>query len=241
MHWLLGVMLDLLCCIRKTMFNGIQGPYVFKEIDHPNNPGKTRLQEEEDLSEAELTQYGADIRAKNMILFGLSNEIYNAIDSNLIAHDFWKDVERLMQRADVGTQTQQTLALWNYQSFKQLPDEILEDSSIRFNKLINEMDHHYLKRSNIEHNTMFLTNLQPKWRRFTIAISQNQDLTKNDINYLFDLLKHSQVEVNDIKEEMKKKETPIQQPIHDPLALVSLHQPKLTHNSLTDNTNNNIQ
>ena len=51
-----------------------------------------------------------------------------------------------MQGADVGTQTQQTLALWNYQSFKQLPEESLEDSYIRFKKLINEMNRYNLKR-----------------------------------------------------------------------------------------------
>ncbi|GKB59185.1 hypothetical protein Tco_0915371 [Tanacetum coccineum] len=39
---------------------------------------------------------------------------------------------------------------------------------------------------------MFLTNLQPEWRRFTISIRQNQDLTKIDINNIFDHLKHNQ-------------------------------------------------
>ncbi|PWA70807.1 hypothetical protein CTI12_AA286260 [Artemisia annua] len=85
-----------------------------------------------------------------------------------------------MQGAYVGTQTQQTLALWNYQSFKQLPEESLEDAYIRFNKLINEMNRHNLKISNIEYNTMFLINLQPEWRRFTIAIRKNQDLTAKE-------------------------------------------------------------
>ncbi|PWA85675.1 hypothetical protein CTI12_AA145820 [Artemisia annua] len=165
-----------------------------KEIADSENEGKKRLQTEDDLDQAELAQFEADIRAKNLILYGLSNDIYNAIDSNLTAHDLWKALERLMQGADVGTQTQQTLALWNYQSFKQLPEESLEDAYIRFNKLINEMNRQNLKRSNIEHNTLFLTNLQPEWRRFTIAIKQNQDLTAKDINNLFDLLKHNQVE-----------------------------------------------
>ena len=67
------------------------------------------------------------------------------------------------------------------------------------------MNRHNLKRSNIEHNTMFLTNLQPEWRRFTIAIRQNQDLTAKDINNLFDLLKHNQVEVSDILEQKRKE------------------------------------
>lgn len=35
-----------------------------------------------------------------------------------------------MQGADVGTQTQQTIALWNNQSFKKLPKESLEDAYI---------------------------------------------------------------------------------------------------------------
>ncbi|PWA38057.1 interaptin [Artemisia annua] len=140
------------------------------------------------------------------------NDIYNAIDSNLTAHDLWKALERLMQ-----------------------------DAYIRFNKLINEMSRHNLKRSNIEYNTMFLTNLQPEWRRFTIAIRQNQDLTAKDINNLFDLLKHNQVEVNDILEQKRKEKekellTPqiTPPPVTDPLALVSsYHQ---THSPFNSNS-----
>ncbi|PWA59595.1 hypothetical protein CTI12_AA390000 [Artemisia annua] len=130
-----------------------------------------QLQTEDDLSPNELAQFEADIRAKNLILYWLSNDIYNAIDSNLTAHDLWKALE-----------------------LAQLHEESLEDAYIRFNKLINEMNRHNLKRSNIEQNTMFLTNLQPEWRRFTIAIRQNQDLTAKDINNLFDLLKHNQIQ-----------------------------------------------
>lgn len=66
------------------------GLYVMKEIDDLDNPGQTRLQEEEDLDASELAQYEADIRAKNIILFRLSDENYYAIDSNQIAHDLWK-------------------------------------------------------------------------------------------------------------------------------------------------------
>ncbi|PWA53148.1 hypothetical protein CTI12_AA448460 [Artemisia annua] len=143
-------------------------------IEDPNNKKEKRLQTEDDLNQDELAQFEADICAKNLILYGLSNDIYNAIDSNLTAHDLWKALERLMQGADVGTQTQQTLALWNYQSFKQLPEESLEDAYIRFNKLINEMNRHNLKRSNIKHNTMFLTNLQPEWRPLVSSYHQNQ-------------------------------------------------------------------
>lgn len=56
-------------------------------INTINNEGKTRLQTEDDLIPTELAQFEADIRAKNLILYGLSNDIYNAIDRNLTAHD----------------------------------------------------------------------------------------------------------------------------------------------------------
>jgi hypothetical protein len=121
----------------------------------------------------------------------------------------------------------------------------LEDAYIHFNKLINEMNRHNLKRSNIEHNTMFLTNLQPEWRLFTIAIKQNQDLTAKDIKNFFDPLKHNQVEVNDILEQKRKeKETklsaqlPTQPPVVDPLALVSSY--RKNHAFFKHPTNNNL-
>ncbi|GJY89937.1 retrovirus-related pol polyprotein from transposon TNT 1-94 [Tanacetum coccineum] len=68
---------------------------------------------------------------------------------------------------------------------------------------------------------MFVTNLQPEWSRFTISIRHNQNLTKIDINVMFNLLKHNQEEVDDIKEEIKKrdkKEMHSQIHTYDPLA-----------------------
>lgn len=66
---------------RKPLINSIKnGPYVKKEIDDAAHPGTKRLQTEDDLNQNELAQFEADIGAKNLILYGLSNDIYNAID-----------------------------------------------------------------------------------------------------------------------------------------------------------------
>nr|GEW87488.1 UBN2 domain-containing protein [Tanacetum cinerariifolium] len=56
---------------------------------------------------------------------------------------------------------------------------------------------------------MFLRNLQPEWRRFTISIRQNHDLNKLDINNVFNMLKHNQDEVLEFREELKRKEKEI--------------------------------
>lgn len=82
---------------RKLLINSIKHvPYVMKEIPDTENEGKTRLQTEDDLNPAELAQFEADIHSKNLIMYGISNDIYNSIDSNLTAHDLWKALERLM-------------------------------------------------------------------------------------------------------------------------------------------------
>ena len=53
-----------------------------KEIHDVEQEGKTQLQNEDDLSQTELAQFEADIRAKNLILYGLSVGKYT-ISGNL--------------------------------------------------------------------------------------------------------------------------------------------------------------
>ena len=75
---------------RQLLINSIKnGPYVMKEIDDSANPGHKWLQTKDDLNQNELAQFEADIRAKNLILYGLGNDIYNVIDCHLTAHDLW--------------------------------------------------------------------------------------------------------------------------------------------------------
>ncbi|GJZ22820.1 hypothetical protein Tco_0559859 [Tanacetum coccineum] len=59
-----------------------EGPYVFREILDPSNEGRIKMQEEEDLSDKELVHHKVDIKLKNIIMYGLSNEIYNSIVLN---------------------------------------------------------------------------------------------------------------------------------------------------------------
>nr|GEY72858.1 hypothetical protein [Tanacetum cinerariifolium] len=60
------------------------------------------------------------------------------------------------------------------------------------------------------------------------ASRQHQDLNKLDIDSVFDILKHNKEDVNDIREELKNKE----KPVNGPLALVaSSNQSRNTFNS----------
>ncbi|GJS15413.1 integrase, catalytic region, zinc finger, CCHC-type containing protein [Tanacetum coccineum] len=141
------------------------------------------MQEEEGLGDKELAHYETDIKLNNILMYGLSNDIYNSIDSNQTSKESWNALKRTQQGVDIGVHTQQTLTLWNYQSFKAKPRRI-------------------------------------NWR-----IIPNQNLIKIDIINVFNLLKHNQEEVDDIKEEIKKmdkKETHSQIQTRDPLAFLEV-------------------
>ncbi|GJY89936.1 hypothetical protein Tco_0505132 [Tanacetum coccineum] len=58
----------------------------------------------------------------------MGNDIYNSIDSNQTSKESWNALKRTQQGADVGVHTQQTLTLWNYQSFKAKLEESIGES-----------------------------------------------------------------------------------------------------------------
>ncbi|GKB73297.1 hypothetical protein Tco_0934709 [Tanacetum coccineum] len=111
-----------------------RGPYQMKHIQpNPNEP--PRPQNEVDLMGDDLKQYEADIKAINLILISIPNDIYNSIDACQSVRDMWDMVKRLMQawmyeklviasRAKKAAKTHDPLALVaniSYSSSRSLP------------------------------------------------------------------------------------------------------------------------
>ncbi|GJR25597.1 hypothetical protein Tco_1101829 [Tanacetum coccineum] len=86
------------------LYRGNYVQWFSREIFDPNNTGKMKMQAEEDLSTNELSQYESDIKLKNILLYGLRNDIYISIDSQ--QKESWNALKRTQQGADVGVQTQ---------------------------------------------------------------------------------------------------------------------------------------
>nr|GEY02099.1 integrase, catalytic region, zinc finger, CCHC-type, peptidase aspartic, catalytic [Tanacetum cinerariifolium] len=59
-----------------------------------SDEGKMKNQEEEDLSDKELARYEADIKLKNIMMYGLRNDIYASIDSNQTSKELWDALKR---------------------------------------------------------------------------------------------------------------------------------------------------
>ncbi|GJY12693.1 hypothetical protein Tco_0382002 [Tanacetum coccineum] len=87
--------------------------YLRNYIQYPNNEGKMKMQEEEDLSDKELAQYEVDIKLKNILIYRLINEIYNSIDLNQTSKELWNALKRTQHGADVGNQNLNVLDINN--------------------------------------------------------------------------------------------------------------------------------
>ncbi|GKC20516.1 hypothetical protein Tco_1022666 [Tanacetum coccineum] len=86
-----------------------------------------------------------------------------------------------------------------------------------FYKMMNEMIRNNLEVATMEVNVQFLQQLQPEWLRFVTIVKQDQELDKVSYHKLFDILKQSQKEVNEIRAERIAKNA-------NPLALVAATQ-----------------
>ncbi|GKA16854.1 hypothetical protein Tco_0696691 [Tanacetum coccineum] len=71
-------------------------------------------------------------------------------------------------------------------------------------------------------NVQFFQQLQPEWSRFVMVVKQSKEIDTISYHKLFDILKHYQNEVNDIRFERLAKSA-------NPLALVVAAQPYSDH------------
>ncbi|GJW72668.1 hypothetical protein Tco_0129585, partial [Tanacetum coccineum] len=96
----------------KLIYNSIMnGPYVRRMIPEPDYPDREvpvaeTLHEQTDveLTKKEVKQMEADDQAIKIILMGLPEDIYAAVDSCETAQEIWLRVQQMMKGSDIGIQ-----------------------------------------------------------------------------------------------------------------------------------------
>ena len=73
----------------------------------------------------------ADRVARSYILQGLTNEIYNSIDSHKTAKSMWDEIKKQMQGTNIGARIKVTNCLTQYEGFKAKEGEMLEQTNTR--------------------------------------------------------------------------------------------------------------
>ncbi|GJW47791.1 hypothetical protein Tco_0079437 [Tanacetum coccineum] len=96
----------------KLIYNSIMnGPYVKRMILELGDPARTvpisetfHKQTNDELTEVEIKQMEADDEAIQIILLGLPEDIYAAVDSCETAQEIWLRVQQMMKGSDIGIQ-----------------------------------------------------------------------------------------------------------------------------------------
>ncbi|GKE08592.1 retrovirus-related pol polyprotein from transposon TNT 1-94 [Tanacetum coccineum] len=206
----------------KLIYNSIMnGPYVRRMIPEPGDPDREvpvaetfHEQTDDELTEKEVKQMEADDQAIQIILMGLPEDIYAAVDSCETAQEIWLRVQQMMKGSDIGIQDKKAKLFNEWERFTSTDGESIESYYHRFSKLMNDFKRNKHFPEKIASNLKFLNNLQPEWRRHVTIVHQTKDLHEVDYTQLYDFLKYNQAEVNELRAERLAR-------AHDPLALMA--------------------
>ncbi|GJX80655.1 hypothetical protein Tco_0328804 [Tanacetum coccineum] len=146
---------------RKMLNKAIdEGPYEFI-IFTPSETEAPRMQKEEDLRGDDLLHYEAEIKAMNLILISILNDIYNSVDACKIAKAMWQRVERLMRGTVQNIVDRETCFNNKFDQFVVELGEALVSVYNHFAQLMNDLERNDIIFPNVTVNIKFLNCLQP--------------------------------------------------------------------------------
>ena len=135
-----------------------EGPAIFYTEEEETARGSPPIVQERRIktlskyTAAEKERAKADKSARSYLLLGISNEIYNSIDSNHTTQALWNEIKKQMMGTAVGERIKVTTIITQYEQFKAKRGERLVETYNRFCSLINDLRKNSLPRTNLELN-----------------------------------------------------------------------------------------
>nr|GEW41283.1 hypothetical protein [Tanacetum cinerariifolium] len=163
-------------------------------------------------------QLNTEVKAVQIILTGIDNDIYSTVDACPNACEMWKSIKRLKHGESINVQDLETNLYWEFGKFTSQDGESLESYYSRFYKMMNELIKNQCDVTNHQMSVQFLLQLQLEWQRFVTLFKQSQELKTVSYHKLYDILKQHQNEVNEIRAERIAR-------VANPLILVAQQQP----------------
>nr|GEU79119.1 hypothetical protein [Tanacetum cinerariifolium] len=138
-----------------------------------------------DLTPEEKDRYNADIRATNILLQWLPNDIYTLINHYTDAKDIWDNHK----------------------------GESIHDKYVWFAKLINDMRNIKMTMSRLQLNSKFVNNMLPEWGRFVTAVKLNRGLRDSNYDQLYAYLKQHETHAKENKMMLERFSQPTVDPL----------------------------
>ncbi|GKE09659.1 hypothetical protein Tco_1413210 [Tanacetum coccineum] len=183
--------------------------------------GPERPRTYDDLDDNEKKRYDADVRATNIVLQGLPKDIYKLINHNIKAKAIWDNVKMLLAGSELTKEDRESQLYDEFERFKMLPGENINEYYVRFHKLVNDMRNIRMTMPNIQLNSKFVNNMSPEWDRFVTAVKLNKGLKETNHEQLYAYLKQHEKHAAQDRLIIER----ITPSTNDPLAFVSSVQP----------------
>ncbi|GJX76802.1 hypothetical protein Tco_0323613 [Tanacetum coccineum] len=183
-----------------------------------------RLKTYEGLSDKEKLQADSDLKATNIVLQGLSPDVYSLVNHHKVSKEIWDRVKLLMQGTSLSKQEREYKLYDEFDKLSHVKGEALYGYYLRFAQLINDMNIIHMTLQPVQVNTMFLNSFPPDWGKFMADVKLARDLNTSNYDQLYAYLKEHEAYVNEAR--LMREGFP------NPLALVAnYHQPQSHFNN----------
>ncbi|GKC39761.1 hypothetical protein Tco_1052145 [Tanacetum coccineum] len=126
------------------------GIYILLSIDDK------RPRTYDDLNDNDKKRFDADVRATNIMLQGLPKDIYKLINHNIEDKAIWDNVKMLLAESELTKEDRESQLHDEFERFKMLPDENINEYYVQFHKLVNDMRNIRMTMPNIQLNSKFV-------------------------------------------------------------------------------------
>nr|GEZ59645.1 putative zinc finger, CCHC-type [Tanacetum cinerariifolium] len=147
----------------------LNGTFQYRTMVKPGNettPTRTRVRTYTDLTDEEKIRESVDIKATNIVLQGLPQDIYNLVNRNEDAKQIWDRVKLLIQGSELSLQERESKLYDDFDTFTSMPGETIHSYYMQFAQLINDMHTIGMTMKPLQVNTKFVNHLQPEWSKF---------------------------------------------------------------------------
>ena len=143
-------------------------------------------------------------KAKYLLTYALSKSEYDKIISCDFAKEIWDKLQTLHERTDQVKETKISMLVHQYEMFKMLDHENINEMTIRFMHIINQLKALGKRYSNAEMVRKILRSLSKAWRPKVVAIQEAKDLNVLSFDTLIGSLKTYEIELNEASKETNK-------------------------------------
>nr|GEX18812.1 hypothetical protein [Tanacetum cinerariifolium] len=180
----------------RMIFESVEnGPLIWPTIEEN---GVTRPRKYSELTPSEALQVDCDVKAANIILQGLLNEIYALVSHHKVTKDLWERIQLLIQGTSLTKQEKACKLYDEFDKFAYKKGETLRDFYLRFSLPLNDLNIYNVKLEQFQVNTKFLNSLPPEWSKFMTDVKLVQDLHTTNIDQLHAYLEQHKIHVNEV-------------------------------------------